>query len=188
MMKSPAIVAGVVAMLACLGSQGQAQPASVTSTALLLLEREAAELIEQVEEAGRDVQYHANQAERLAGNPEVSRWTHYHHLEGISYAVNRSLRPSLKRLLDAQDQLPGWKQESINRMIAAAQLLSADTSSAIFHKVENPLLPATLNEEYRQLIREIAVHAESLVKTADAARTYARARVKADEAGLAVTR
>jgi hypothetical protein len=116
MMKSGLMVAGVVAVSLFLGIQSQAQPVAVTSTAYLLLEREAAELIEQVEEAGRDVQYHAKQAERLAGNPEVSRWTHYHHLEGISWAVNRSLRPSLKRLLDAQDQLPGrWKTPSYQR-------------------------------------------------------------------------
>ena len=43
-----------------------------------------------------------------------------------------------------------------------------------------------MNAEYKGLVTRIYEHAEALVKTSDAAGTYAAARLKAHEAGVKV--
>ena len=73
-------------------------------------------------------------------------------------------------------------------MLDAAKTLAADTNSAILAKNENRNIPPAMNTEYKELVTRIHEHAENLVKTSDAAGTYASARLKAAEAGVKVPR
>jgi hypothetical protein len=150
------------------------------------LEKEATAHIEEVEEVSRDVQYHARRLEALATNATVSRWSHYHHLDAIKSLVNESLSPTITRLSELQNQLPEWKQDSIDRMMSSARMLASDASSAFFAKNDDPRLPAILNTDYQKFITGMVSHADALVTTADAAYSYARAHLKAAEAGLQV--
>ena len=98
--------------------------------------------------------------------------------------VNDGLRPALARLTAIETQLPEWKQESVDRMIADAQRLADDTSSAYVAKANGAALPSAMNDEYKRFVANVAAHAAALVKTADAAHSYATAHLKASEAGL----
>ena len=177
------ILAGSAAVLA------EARPAADHTNGQIAVEKEAIELIEQLEEIGHDLRYHAD---RLASFPSPgsieSRWTHYHHLEEIKALVNDELRPALKRLTDIQAQLPEWKQESIDRMLISARELAADANSAFVTKAANANVPPAMNQEYKQLVTGMQAHAESLVTTSDAAHTYAAAHLRAMEAGLNVNK
>ncbi|MGE3705619.1 MAG: hypothetical protein AB7I13_10130 [Vicinamibacterales bacterium] len=150
----------------------------------ITLEREATGLVDRVEEVGREVQFHVDRLKTLAGHPEISAWSHYQHLDRIKHLVNTGLRPALTRLADVQRQLPDWKQESVTRMIAAAQQLSTDATSAFFKKQDSLRMPVVMNAAYTQFLAEMSVHADSLVSTADFAHEYASLRLKAAEAGL----
>jgi len=152
------------------------------------LAREGMELIRQLEIVGRDVRYNAGRLNALAGSFHVSRWSHVHHLEQIRALVNEGLRPALTRLEEIQPQLPDWKRQSIDRMIAAAKALAADTSSAILAKNQADTVALPMNAEYKAFLAKVHQHAEDLVKTSDAAGTYAAARLKANQAGLGVPR
>jgi hypothetical protein len=150
------------------------------------LERDATESVERIEEIAREVQYHVGRLEVIAKDLGVSRWSHYEHLESIKALVNRDLRAVIGRLTGIQKRLPGWKQDSIDRMMVAARDLAADTSSAFFSKNEKPTVPPLMNSEYTQLVSNLASHAAALVTTADAAHAYAVGHWKAAEAGLSV--
>jgi len=153
----------------------------------LAWEKEAVELIAEIDEVGRDVQYHAERIESyIQANIGVSHWTHYHHLEAIKELVNDRMRPALKRLDELQLLMPEWKQASIERMVAAAAELSKDATSAFVSKAPMTAIVPSLNPEYRTLARGLAEHSATLVKTADAAHSYAAAHLKATEAGLPV--
>lgn len=152
------------------------------------LEKEGIQLIKQVEEVARDVRYNAERLNAFSKTREISKWTHYHHLEQIKSLVNDGLRPALDRLTEIQPQLPEWKQQSIDRLMDAAKALAADTSSAILTKNEAGALPPSMNSEYRGLVGKISAHSEVLVKVSDAAGNYAAARLKAGEAGVEVPR
>ncbi|MGE3511946.1 MAG: hypothetical protein AB7N65_24040, partial [Vicinamibacterales bacterium] len=93
--------------------------------------------------------------------------------------------PALVRLDEIESALPEWKQDSIDKMVGAAQELAKDASSAIMAKSTGSTIPE-INAEYRTLVNDITSHAKALVKTADAAHTYAVAHLKATEAGLVV--
>ncbi|MFB3776303.1 MAG: hypothetical protein ACE141_01795 [Bryobacteraceae bacterium] len=152
------------------------------------MEREGVQLIRQLEEAARDVRYHAGRLNTFNSSTLISRWTHVHHLDRIKALVNEGLRPALTRLSEIQPQLPEWKQESIDKMLAAASTLAADVSSAYLAKSDAGTVPPFMNAEYKSLVSTIYAHAEELVKTSDAAGNYAAARLKADEAGLKISR
>ena len=94
----------------------------------------------------------------------------------------------LTRLNEIQPELPEWKQQSIDKMMTAAQALAADTQAAIVEKNENGTVPMVMNTEYRDLISRIEEHASSLVRTSDAAGDYAAARLKAMEVGVKIPR
>src|SRR5579863_759065 len=151
------------------------------------LEKEGVELIGQLEEVARDVHYNA---ERLSSFrlSHVSNWTHYHHLNEIKVLINEGLKPALQRLTEIQEQLPEWHQDAIDRMLNSAKALAADTNSAIITKNEAGPMPSILHAEYNDLIAKINGHAETLVKTSDAAGEYASAHEKAVEAGLNVSK
>ena len=162
-------------------------PAASAETAKqIALEKEAIKLINQLEEVARDARYNADRLEQSSTNPNMSRWGHIHHLDNLRNLVNEGLRPALSRLEQIQSQLPEWKQESIANMMEAARNLAADTNSAILNKNAAGARPALLNPEYRQLVSNVAGHAEKLMKTADAASDFATAKLKAAEAGLNV--
>ena len=162
-------------------------PAASAETAKqIALEKEAIELINQLEEVARDAHYNAERLEQGAGNTHMSKWSHFHHLENIRSLVNEGLRPALIRLEQIQGELPEWKQGAIANMMEAARNLAADTNSAILNKNAAGSKPAPLNPEYRQLVSNVVGHSETLMKTADAASDFATAKLKAAEAGVKV--
>lgn len=150
------------------------------------MEKEGIQLIHQLEDVARDLRHHTGRLQSISKDMNVSRYTHIHHLIQVRELVNDGLRPALARLSELQPQLPEWKQESINAMLDAARALSADANEAIISKNETRTIPPAMNAPYKELIARIHDHAESLVKTSDAAGTYASARWKAKEAGLSV--
>ena len=92
----------------------------------------------------------------------------------------------MTRLNEIQPQLPEWKQQSIEKMLESAKALAADTNTAILTKNDAGTKPLAMNADYKELLTRIYGHAEDLVKTSDAAGTYAAARLKAAEAGVKV--
>ncbi len=150
----------------------------------LAASREGLQLVRQIEEVGRDVQYHTNRLINLIDNVSISRWTHYHHLEEIKRLVNAGLRPALVRLGEIQRSLPPWKQESVDKMIEVSKTLAADTSSAFMKKAERPNVGPALNEEYRALVAEMHRHAEEVASASREAAAFAEAYLKALEAGI----
>src|SRR5512143_1325573 len=84
----------------------------------LAMEREGVQLIRQLEEVARDVRYHAGRLNSFTDSLLISKWTHAHHLEQIKSLVNEGLRPAMTRLTEIQPQLPEWKQETIDKMLA----------------------------------------------------------------------
>ena len=178
-------IARSVSMLAVLGTLPAAFAASVTNEQLGM-EKEGVQLIRQLEEVGRDVRYHTGRLNSFSSTLRISAWTHAHHLQQIRSLVNEGLQPALARLTEIQPQLPEWKQQSIDKMLEAARSLAADTNSAILAKNETGTTPPSMNAEYKDLVARMYEHAEALVKSSDAAGTYAAARMKASEAGLKV--
>ena len=180
------VVASSCALVAVAAAIAEARPPMDHTKEQIAVEKEAVEVIAQVEEVARDVGYHAGRLADLTQNFGVSRWTHYHHLDDIKALVNDGLRPALTRLNEMQAQLPEWKQESVDRMIADATRLSEDASSAYIAKASGAGLPPAMNDEYKRFISGVVAHAAALVKTSDAAHSYAEAHLKASEAGLSV--
>ena len=183
MFKTLALV-GSVALIGLTAVAAQARGVMDHTPEQIATEKEAVQMIAQVEEVARDVSYHTERLQGLTLNFGVSRWSHYHHLDGIKELVNDGLRPALARLTAIETQLPEWKQESVDRMIADAQRLADDTSSAYIAKANGAALPSAMNDEYTRFVANVAAHAAALVKTADAAHSYATAHLKASEAGL----
>ncbi len=150
------------------------------------MDKEAITLINQLEDVARDVRYNADSLKSFIGSTQISRWTHYHHLEQIKSLVNDGLRPALTELTELQPQLPAWQQDSIDQMLNSAEALAANTNSAIFTMKDAGAVPPVLNAEYRELITTIYEHSEALVKSSDTASEYAAAHLRAVEAGLKV--
>ena len=150
------------------------------------LEKEGVQLIGQLEEVARDVHYNADWLNSFTGSTQISKWTHYHHLEQIKSLVNDGLQPALTRLTEIQPQLPAWQRDTIDQMLNSAKALAADTNSAIFAMKDAGAVPPFLNAEYEELITTVYEHSEALVKTSDAGGTYAAAHREAIEAGLKV--
>jgi hypothetical protein len=170
-------------MLAVLGL---APAATFTAQAShhLAEQKEAVELMRQLEEVGRDVRYHAGRLNSFGSSLLTSRWTYLHHMEQIKSLMNDGLRPALTRLAELQPHLPEWKHQSIDKMLEAAKALAADTNAAILTKNNAGPAPLAMNAEYRALVNQMYQHAVVLVKTSDAAATYATARMKAAGAGV----
>ena len=120
--------------------------------------------------------------------PYSSKSVRQHHLMQIKEEVNSGLRPTLKRLTEIQPELKSWHQDVIDKMLASAARLAADTNSAILNQNENGNLPTMLNPEYKELVSRIAQHSQTLVNTSDAANNYAAAHKQAEEAGLRLPR
>jgi len=146
------------------------------------IQKEGIQLIGQVEDSARDIRYNADRLSALAQSTMISKWSHNHHLAQIRSIVNEGLQPAFNRLMEIQSQLPAWKQQSINKMLQSAKALAGDTNSAILSSKAAGTIPPAMNAEYRQLIANINQHAETLVKTADAAGDYANQALKASEA------
>ncbi len=169
--------------MAGLLSAGVAVAESVTIQQLAL-EKESVRLIGQLEDVARGIHYNADRLSSLNVPARTSKWSHNHHLTQIKELVNDGLNPALTRLTEIQPQLEGWQQNTIDKMLASAKTLASDTNSAILTHNEGGQLPLNLDSEYRVLISKINEHAESLVKTSDAAGDYASAHQRATEAGL----
>ena len=152
----------------------------------LEIEEEGIQLINQLEDVALGVHYNTDRLDALARNPQASKWAHTHHLMEIKSLVNDGLRPAMQRLTEIQSELPAWHQDAIDRMLASAQALAADTNSAILNHNETGSLPMALNSEYKELIAGMSKQAETLVKTFDAAADYVAAHRQAVEAGLRV--
>jgi hypothetical protein len=149
-------------------------------------QKEGIRLIGQLEEAARDINYHADRLNSFTRTMQISKWTHLDHLNEIKEAVNDGLRPALDRLTEIQPHLPAWKQNSVDLMLESARTLAADTNNAILTKNESGTVPVVLNTEYKNLVSQIYDHSERLLKASDAAGEYASAQLKAQEAGLKV--
>ena len=152
------------------------------STEQVKVQKEGIELIKQVEDAARDIRYNADRLNAFSKSTLTSKWSHYHHLNEIRNLVNDGLQPAFKRLSEIQVQLPAWKQQSIDSMMESAKTLAADANSAILNKADSGAVPAPLNAEYKRLISTIYQHADTLVKSADAAEAYATEKLKAEGA------
>ena len=150
----------------------------------LALEQEGIQLIEQLEDVARDIHYNSDILNSLTASTRAAKWTHYHHLTQIKELVNDGLRPALTRLSEIQPGLKEWHQDAIDQMLNSAKALAADTNSAILNQNEIGSVPTILNPEYKELITRIDQHAQTLVKTSDAAGDYAAAQEQADDAGL----
>jgi hypothetical protein len=152
----------------------------------LEMEKEGVELIRQVEAVARDVRYNAGRLNSFTTDMRISKWTHVHHLDQIRSLVNEGLKPALTRLTEIQPLLPDWKQQSIDKMFESAKALAADMDDALLAKKEAGAVPPAMNAEYKALVTRIYSHSEALVKTSDAAGSYAAARLKAHQAGVKV--
>jgi len=175
-----------ISMIAVLGLMPAMLSASGSvSVKEAALQKEGLELINQIEDVARSIHFNTD---RLVahGRNNMSKWTHTHHLNEIKGLINDGLRPAVARLGEIQSQLPEWKQKSFERMMVSAKALAADTNSAIFEINENGRRPVVLNEEYRALLDSMDEHAESLVRTADAAADFATAHNRAIEAAQAL--
>ena len=148
------------------------------------LEKEGIELIDDLEMVAKDIRYNAGQLQTTTLDMKATKWAHLHHLSQIKDLVNDGLNPPLKRLQEIQPDLPEWKQKSIDKMLESALALAADANAAILNKRNSGVLHAALTQEYREQLATIYKHSELLVKAADIAGNYARARLKAAEAGL----
>ncbi len=152
----------------------------------LELEKEGIQLIAQLEDVSRDVHFNADRLSALNNGPRDSKWSHQYHLMQIRELVNDGLRPAMERLTVIQSELKDWHQDAIDKMLASARNLAADTNSAIISHNQKGSMPPALNQEYKDLISKINEHAQTLVTTSDAAGEYASAHEKAQEAGLRV--
>ncbi len=160
--------------------------AEPTKTQKLEMQREGIELIGQLEDVARDVHFNADRLNSLGHG--TSKFTRQHHLMQIRELVNDGLQPALKRLTEIQPELKEWHRDVIDKMLASAKTLAADTNAAILNQNDNGSVPTMINPEYKQLVSRIAEHAEALVKTSDAAGDYAAAHRQAEEAGLKLPR
>jgi hypothetical protein len=156
-------------MLAVFGVLPAALVVGQTTVKQLAIEDEGIQLIGQLEDVARDVHYNADWLSAHTRSGQVSKWAHYHHLNEIKSLVNEGLRPALTRLIEIQSELPAWHQDTIDQLLASAKALAADTNSAILNHKESGSRPVVLDEEYKALISLINEHAETLVKTSDAA-------------------
>jgi hypothetical protein len=156
--------------------------AEPTKAQQLEMQKEGIELIGQLEDVARDINFNADRL-NTPGH-RSSKFIRQHHLMQIKELVNNGLQPALKRLTEIQPELKAWHRDVIDKMLASAKGLAADTNSAILNQYDNGSLPTALNPEYRQTVSRIAEHAENLVKTSDAAGDYAAAHEQAEEAGL----
>jgi hypothetical protein len=173
-----------ISMLAVFGLLPSAFAVETTKKIELL--KEGTQLIGQLEETARDLHHNADQLASLSRNTQISKWSHYDHLEQIKLLVNDDLGPALSRLTEIQPELPSWKSQAIGQMLDSARSLAADTELAFLRQNEHGSRPVPLNTEYIDLVNRINEHAESLVEIADAAGDYATAHLKASEAGLNV--
>ena len=176
-------IARSISILALAGILSAASPvAEPTKAQQLEIQKEGIELIGQLEDVARDIRFNAEQLNSLSHRS--SQFTRQHHLMQIRELVNDGLQPALKRLTEIQPELKSWHQDAIDKMLASARTVAADTNSAILNQNEKASLPTPLNAEYRELVSRIAEHSEKLAKTADAAGDYASAHARAEEAGL----
>lgn len=150
------------------------------------LEKEGIQLIAQLEDISRSVHYNADRLDSLSKGPRVSNWSNAHHLMEIKDLVNKGLRPALARLTEIQSELKDWHQDVIDQMLVSAKALAADTNAVIIAHNDKQAMPPSLNQEYKDLIARINTHAETLVKTSDAAGDYASAHEQALQAGLQI--
>ena len=146
-------------------------------------QKEGVELVSQLERSAREAKQLAHQLQTMVGNNQFSKQSHKNTLMYLRSAINDGIAPALMRLSEIQTELPEWKQESINRLLDSAKDLAADANNAIVVK-NSSRIPAMLNSEYRETVDKIVGHADNLVRISDAAGDWAKARIKASEAGL----
>lgn len=186
MVKTLLTITGTTALIGLVTLPVEARTGALPSGRQIALEREATDLVQRADEVGREIQYHVDRLNRLAEHPDVSPWSHFQHLERVKFLINSQLRPALTRLAQLDGSLPDWKQDSVRRLLGAAQQLTMDVNSAFFRTSNDWRIPAPLNSAYRQFIAEMAVHAADLVTTADFTYRFASLRLKAAESGLSL--
>jgi hypothetical protein len=149
-------------------------------------QKEGVQLIGRLEDVARNIRLNADRLNAFSRDSQISKGTHYHHLDLIKSSVNNELRPALTRLVEIQPHLPAWQQDAVDQMLTSAQSLAADTNSAIVAKREAGTVPPALHAEYTDLLARIYETSGALVETSNAADNYATAHLEAVEAGLKV--
>lgn len=147
--------------------------------------KHAVELIGQVEEATREIYFHADRLTTLQRQTTIAPQSHAQHLNAMRELVNTQLKPAIVDLDNMSAVLPEWKQDGIESMIGSAKKLAAETNSAIKTHSDYSL-PFYLDEEYKSAIRAVADHAQDLIRVSDATGKLAVAHLQAEKAGLNV--
>jgi len=141
--------------------------------------------IGQVEEATRELYFHADRLTALQRQPSIGAATHSQHLNSMREIVNEQLKPALAALEKLSPNLPEWKQDGIDSMINSAVKLATETSAAI--SAHNDItVPSHMDEKYKSAVHAVAEHAQDLVRISDAAGKLALAHLEAEKAGLNV--
>jgi hypothetical protein len=156
-----------------------AQPAVAAADPDTELQQEGISLMRQLEGAGRDARDHTDRLQTLSRQANISRWTHFHHLDGIRDTVNGGVRPALVRLTAIQARLPAWKQPAVDQLLVLAQALAADATSAFVEKRESRAIVPKMNQEYQRRLADMRLHAEALAIRAEAAASYAEGQLRA---------
>jgi hypothetical protein len=160
--------------------------ASTPSPQQIELQKEGIQLIGQVEGSARDIRSHAARLDSFVRNTQISQQSHHNDLMRIRSSVNDELRPALDRLAELRPELPEWKQQSIQQMIDGAAALAADANDAILTATNGSTVPLAMDVEYKEFVSRVYAHADSLVKTSDAAGDYSSALLKAQYASVQV--
>ena len=160
LMRKLVMFTGAIAMAGSVPAFAQmpAPTAANHTKAQVALEKDAVDALEQMEEVASEVHYHAERLVGFAQSHGISPWTHDHHLEMIKELVNSRLQPALKKLTTLQTQIPEWKEGYMDRMLASARDLAADTTSAFAAKTTYHE-PAAVDESGIQEVRHRYVHA-----------------------------
>ena len=147
--------------------------------------KEAVQMVGQVEEVARR-QVHADRLQDLSRSVDVSRWSHYHHLDGIKSLVNDGLRPALSRLLCHRHAAARVEAGLDRPHDCRCEAPGRRHQLGLHRESERRWSAPAMNDDYKRFIADVASHADALVKTSDAAHSYATAHLKASEAGLRV--
>ncbi len=148
------------------------------------VEKGSTGLFGEMETVARDIGAHTRHLNLYARDTQISRETHAYHIEQVKSLVNEKLQPAMARLTEMQPFLPSWERDAIDKMLAAAKALAANTNSALDSRNEAGSMPIFMNRAYGQFVASMHENARNLLKTSDAAGDYAEAHRQASEVGI----
>jgi hypothetical protein len=148
------------------------------------VDKESTELFGEMESVARDLRTHTSRLNFYTRDTQISRESHSYCIGQIKSLVNERLQPAMARLTEIQPELPSWKQDAIEQMLASARSLAANVNSAIDSRNEAGSVPIFMNQEYGEFLASMHQNATDLVNTSDAAGDYAEAHRRASEVGI----